>query len=295
MKNKRKIILLCTVAAMLLAILLCLALPRIPALLAARRLREAAALLRAGDRQEAYALLEAMEDSDEAAALLEEARLNEAETLLNDDKQAAAAILLQMPQSERARELLDAPGMLEAALRGLCVPGNTVFLGLFQNEPVLWRVLDRDDSSALLISENVLDARCWNDVYAEVRWEDCTLREWLQTDFLRDTFSAAELDLLLPVSADGDPVTLPDTDDTYRYFAGDTDRQAKPTAYAVSRGVSVTRFGNSWWWLRDSAPSTLTRASVMRDGGAAYAHGTYVDHENGGVRPMIRVSLQDAK
>ena len=62
--------------------------------------------------------------------------------------------------------------------------GDTIKLGTYEQdnnksngkEEIEWRVLDIDGNEALLISEYALDCKPYNEEYAEITWEDFTLR-----------------------------------------------------------------------------------------------------------------------
>lgn len=49
----------------------------------------------------------------------------------------------------------------------------------FRYEPIKWRVLSTEENDAFLLSDMGLDNRCYNEVYAGVTWETCTIRSWL--------------------------------------------------------------------------------------------------------------------
>ena len=51
-------------------------------------------------------------------------------------------------------------------------------------EDIEWLVLDVKDNKALIISKYGLDCQPYNASQAEVTWENCTLRKWLNDNFL---------------------------------------------------------------------------------------------------------------
>ena len=59
-------------------------------------------------------------------------------------------------------------------------------------EEIEWLVLDNNGREATLISKYCLDTKQFNDEYIEVTWETCTLRTWLNNDFLENAFSTIE-------------------------------------------------------------------------------------------------------
>lgn len=49
----------------------------------------------------------------------------------------------------------------------------------FRYEPIKWRVLEKDDQSAMLIADRLLDCEAFHTKAENVYWEDCTLRGFL--------------------------------------------------------------------------------------------------------------------
>ncbi|MCR5596856.1 MAG: DUF6273 domain-containing protein [Lachnospiraceae bacterium] len=64
-------------------------------------------------------------------------------------------------------------------------------------EPIEWEVLDKSDGKLLLISRYILDCPPYNTEDADVTWETCTLRNWLNNDFYNTAFSTAEKDRVI--------------------------------------------------------------------------------------------------
>ena len=62
----------------------------------------------------------------------------------------------------------------------------------FTKEPIEWIVLDRQEDRALLLSKNILDCKNYNDTLVDTTWENCSLRNWLNTSFLLNAFDSNE-------------------------------------------------------------------------------------------------------
>lgn len=60
------------------------------------------------------------------------------------------------------------------------------------DEPIEWMVLDENENGLLLISRYVLDVVPYNSKEKNVTWETCTLRTWLNHDFLNSAFTKEE-------------------------------------------------------------------------------------------------------
>ena len=63
-------------------------------------------------------------------------------------------------------------------------------------KPIVWRVLHRDSKSLLVISERALDAKPYNKKKCDITWADCTLRRWLNNEFVKKAFTEQELSLI---------------------------------------------------------------------------------------------------
>ncbi len=78
--------------------------------------------------------------------------------------------------------------------------GDVVKLGVYEQdndtsngmEPIEWEVLDIDSGKALLVSRYALEALPYNNEFAAVTWEECTLRKWLNDTFYNTAFNDTE-------------------------------------------------------------------------------------------------------
>lgn len=198
-------------------------------------------------------------------------------------------------------------------LKGIKV-GNYIKFGAYEQdnntsngkEDVEWLVLEVKDGKALVISKYALDCKPYNASYTDVTWETCTLRKWLNNDFLGSAFSANEKAMIptVTVSADKNPdystnpgnatqdqVFLLSITEVNKYFSSDSARQCKPTDYAVAGGAYVNSSnGNCWWWLRSPGYLQDGAAYMSRDG-YVYEVGDDVNTDNNAVRPALWIDL----
>ena len=63
--------------------------------------------------------------------------------------------------------------------------------------PIEWLVLDVKGNEALLISRYALDCKIYHYGWVSISWEDCDLRKWLNSDFLKSAFSNEESERIL--------------------------------------------------------------------------------------------------
>lgn len=171
-------------------------------------------------------------------------------------------------------------------------------------EDIEWLVLAKDGSRILVVSRYALDCKPYNTTRADVTWETCTLRKWLNNDFINAAFSADEKAMIptVTVSADNNPehstnpgnttqdkVFLLSITEVNKYFSSSSKRKCKPTDYAVAGGLYIESSNNHCdWWLRSPGSSQVKAASIYNDGGV---YEFYVFLGNRAVRPALWIDL----
>ena len=192
--------------------------------------------------------------------------------------------------------------------------GDYVFFGAYEQdnntsngkEDVEWLVLEVKDGKALVISKYALDCKPYNTSYTDVTWETCTLRKWLNNDFLGSAFSAEEKAMIptVTVSADKNPdystnpgnatqdqVFLLSITEANKYFSSDSARQCEPTNYVVANGAHVdSDSGTCWWWLRSPGRSQC-HAAYFSGVGDVSEDGYFVYQDLDVVRPALWIDL----
>ena len=192
--------------------------------------------------------------------------------------------------------------------------GDYVFFGAYEQdnntsngmEDIEWLVLEVKDGKALLISKYALDCQQYNTSYTGVTWETCTLRKWLNNDFINSAFTADEKAIIPTVMVSADKNSAYSTDpgnatqdqvfllsivETNKYFSSNDARECKPTEYAIANGAFVNSDnGNCWWWLRSPGRYQDYAADVRKDGDV-HEYGDRVYYDNGAVRPALWIDL----
>lgn len=64
--------------------------------------------------------------------------------------------------------------------------------GVFEKEPIEWRVLSVNGEEALLLADKGMDCKPYNEKSEDVTWETCTLRTWLNNEFYNEAFNETE-------------------------------------------------------------------------------------------------------
>ena len=350
MKGKKLAALLLMAALLLAAAVLLLTglvLPR-------RKYREAVELLNAGEYDAAYALLTelgrdgeiAASKGERGSALLEAGEFDAAYALLREagredavtaSLHARADAFLEAGEFDAAYALL--AGLEDKASRekrmgikrrqiGETQVGRSFTLGLYEQdnnmkngpEPIRWTVLAVEGDRVLVISRYVLDCRLYNEERKPVTWETCTLRAWLNGDFLNSAFDPDELALLQTTRVTADPNPIYDVDpgadvedklfllsiaETEAYFLPEAEDiplwrryeqtypklLCEPTSYSAAQGCAPqSENGAARWWLRTPGLSGTSAAWVTRTGGIR-ENGSMVNCENSLVVPGIRPAM----
>lgn len=196
---------------------------------------------------------------------------------------------------------------------------NTILFGNYEQngqksgytECIEWIVLDVQDDKALLLSAYALDAVPYHKTYATVTWENCTLRSWLNSKFLKTAFTEEEQAIIFTTKVDNsasqgnekwrtknnsptnDKIFLLSYEETNQYFADAQSRICQPTEYAVSRGADIRLLDDGvteagWWWLRSPGEKTHHAAFVNFDG-ERYSNAVANDYLS--VRPAMWIDL----
>lgn len=174
--------------------------------------------------------------------------------------------------------------------------------------PIEWQVLARDGDKALLVSRYALDCQQYNKDYKDVTWEHCTLRKWLNDDFLNRAFSIDKQRGIITttVTSDKNPKysTNPGNDTKDKIFllsikeveelyVTDEAMICSSTDYAYQQGLYTYDNGECWWWLRSPGIKQIHAALVHRKGGVYHDGDSVAFCLDGGygVRPALWVDL----
>jgi len=185
-----------------------------------------------------------------------------------------------------------------------------------------WRVLDIQNGKALILSENVIEIRPYNTVSVNVTWESCTLRNYLNSEFL-EKFNIKQQERIAETlnfnksnywygTSGGmksmDKIFLFDLEEADKYFGNSSDYVNKRRKIQdIGRIISdnngyyftniydserVTEYNHKscWWWLRSPGGNNKSAACVYDDGGVNVS-GFIVNNYHGGVRPALWLKL----
>ena len=171
-------------------------------------------------------------------------------------------------------------------------------------QPLMWRVLAVKNGRALLITDKLIDYVEYNEKFAHVTWETCTLRKWMNSDFISKAFSSSQQAQIATVSnqnpnnpkygtkggkATQDRIFALSIDEAKKYFSSDADRKAYTTDYAHEKGYDE-KDRSECWWLRSPGDNNYVAVYVRYDGGI-YRDGSGVINFEVAVRPAFWLNL----
>ncbi len=179
--------------------------------------------------------------------------------------------------------------------------GDPFTFGRYQGEAIEWHVLWRSQRGrqihTLLLADEIIDIKPFNQEAKSVIWGACSLRAWLNDEFLYSAFDASERKSIREVennegvpgwvvkgmNVSRDKVFCLSSYEAHHYFRNRYDLKCEFSDYAKSKKDNDYR----WWWLRSSNHDGSSAASER----AAFIQGdcyntTGVTHLLG-VRPAI--------
>lgn len=62
----------------------------------------------------------------------------------------------------------------------------------YKIEPIIWKVIEVDGDEAVLIADKVIDCQPYNEGGGEIKWEDASIRAYLNDEFLNNAFDKNE-------------------------------------------------------------------------------------------------------
>ena len=194
----------------------------------------------------------------------------------------------------------------------------------FTYAPIKWRILKQTGNKAVLLADRMPDTCPFNDSYKDTSWSDCSMRQWLNGEFLSRAFTQQERNAIEETDVKNAPNYYfgtdcgPDTKDrvfvlseseafssplAVEYGFSDSDsgndpaRRFRSTLYAKCRGAwwsSVDGFlGTSFWFMR-SVGYTKANVVYVGESGDTYNRGIVVTCNDAAVLPAITLDLSKA-
>ncbi len=176
--------------------------------------------------------------------------------------------------------------------------GDLYEFGEYDGQKISWKVLAVEDDRALIISEHILLEKEYNKGLKDITWKECSLRSWLNGEFLDSCFTPEERSIILLSdleNPDNEAFCTEGGDDTKdRIFLLSVDEAEKYFADDDARSAGRPGRENNRWWLR--TPGYIgCSAVIVFSFGQISDRGNYVNHDNFGVRPAMWIKAEQAK
>ena len=262
-----------------------------------KKLNNAEKLIDEGKYKEAYAILDELGKRKAIA----NSRYNKGCEMIENGNYTDAYVMFS---GLNYKDSGDKMAEIAVSMLKQCNVGDAIVFGNHYGV-IGWLVLEKQDGKVLLISKYCIDAKPYNEKDAYVTWETCTLRQWLNGNFIDETFIEEEKTLICDTylqnpdnpeyGTDGgndttDKVFLLSINEAEKYFANDEARATTATSYARVQGIYVSEEngtnGYACWWLRSPGNGSGDAARVD-NGGAVLCSGSIVDYGGSGVRPAF--------
>ena len=280
-------------------------------------------MIESGDYESAYALLEEIGKNDMIAAN----KYDRAIDLIDSgDYKAAYALLDGLSYRDSEEKLQSMKSQHPQAFLGGADVGDTVTFGTYEqnnnysdgNENIEWVVIDKQEDKIMVVSKYIIAEQPFNTTNeGHISWENCTLRKWLNNDFLNEAFSGAEKNLITDTTVFsteylvvGATYSTTDYSTTDKIFLLSENERNMLSSVDALKGIVtesvIALFSDAansdvaninpsnfepLWWLRttwedadDPCASVVYRVD--------YDGWTYAVEENAGVRPAMWVSLK---
>lgn len=164
--------------------------------------------------------------------------------------------------------------------------GNYVQESMETNKtPVKWRVLSIDGNNAFLLSDQILELIKYNEGEPEnLTWHTCSLRSWLNNEFVDETFSEKEQNSILESTVDN---TIDDElKEAFPYTEWWDETPTKDKVFCLS----VEEVKNEAYGFPDTIKSSGIRKAEDTEYVKSAEKMDEIDNYEKGVQPLLRNS-----
>lgn len=195
--------------------------------------------------------------------------------------------------------------------------GDKISFGAYE-----WRVLAREGGTALIITDEIIEQRSYHNKYVEITWAECSLREYLNTEFYERFSEKSRIVSVLNKNPDNpwfgtkggvdteDKIFVLSLEELACKYFGDSSsllhNPKKNQRYWYERkDVNNSKRGailqgkgwGSWYWIRTPGRFSVKAVYVFPDGNIGI-HGNNILKGNiadgycaGGVRPAMWITV----
>ena len=173
---------------------------------------------------------------------------------------------------------------------------DTVYLGKYNSKVLEWTVVSVDSNHAVLVCNSIVAIKKYNDTSGGIdsskesfhynEWPKCSLRTWLNTDFLNAAFNDNEMTVLTKatVVSAGEHKNEGTVTDYVYIMSGNEMNNAGATVWDADRSIRGQAL-----WLRGSSG---TNGSYAEGHNTGVAYGLNSITMQFGVVPVIWLNIQ---
>lgn len=265
---------------------------------------KAEALYADGNYDAAIACFSQLKDYKDAPDRLLQVKYDKAASLVEEGLYIEAIpLFLEIGDfSDSESQVLNAESQL---IRSAKV-GDSIYYGCYEqdndtkteHESIEWVVLSKNRNRILVISKYLLDYQPYNHSRQDTTWSSCSLRSWLNRDFLSTAFSSEEQKLIPSVSVStpsnpkhgtpggkstSDRIFLLSIGEANKYLSSTNFMTTSPTSYAKEMGATPI------YYFRSPGFNELFAASISLGDSVSFS-GMPVDSKCG-IRPAMWIDL----
>ncbi|MES2650507.1 MAG: DUF6273 domain-containing protein [Bacteroidota bacterium] len=179
-----------------------------------------------------------------------------------------------------------------------------------------WRVLDIKDDRILIITEDIIELRWYNNDFVNTTWAECELRKYLNNEF-HSTFTPDEKEKIIAVTNCNpdnpwfktkggidtiDRIFLVSLEEVCKYFGDSIENlqnkgRQKWLIDDENNQKRQAKYGSEYHWWRLRSPGYYGRTSAsINSKGNVYVRGNGVfgrPRDGGGVRPALWLNFKN--
>ena len=150
-----------------------------------------------------------------------------------------------------------------------------------------WRVLDKKDGKVLLLKDKAFASTPFDEKGQNVTWESSSVREWLNNDFLQESFTENERNSILETTVKNIPNA------TYKTLAGNNtkDKFFLLSCDEVAKYYDAIHETKTCWWLRTPGAAENSMSFVYKDK-TVMDYGYEVTNTNITVKPAMWLNIE---
>lgn len=162
--------------------------------------------------------------------------------------------------------------------------GSRITMGKWNGHDLEWDIVEEHGKQRMLVCRELIGEHAYMDLMTNSSWGTCSLRKWLNTEFLKEAFTNEERMQIMyakvenPASAKWATEGGRNTSD--RIFIMDINEIEKYYPDLSTRAMG------KWWWVRTPGMNLQSVVAVYADG-SMYDYGIRVNYTDGGVRPAL--------